>query len=430
MKRILSSQNIKISAIGSLGIKFFSAFFVLLSGVILARTLGLEGLGVYTISFTTVTLISIPVSLGLPNLITRYISKYEVENNHAAIKGLLLSSNRMIFFNTLVILVLALISYFLWWKNLSPILVRTLWISFIMIPLIALGSIRSAALRGLRFVILGQLPDTLLRNFLLCFGVSIYYLMGIKLTPDFVMIIHAIAAFIAYIVGYYFLYIKLNYKIKNINPEFHKKLWIKEAIPFSVNGGIQIVRSRITTYIIAYFGDLKAVALFDVALKGAALASFTLDALNTAIAPYIVKAFEKGSKIELQKIITKSTQLIFFSSLPVALFFILGGQSLVKVVFGEKFYGSYIPLVILCVGQLVSSICGSVGLVLSMTGNQKYYTQVNFYFMIATIILGIPFVYFMNVVGASLLVSLLLVVQNFVLLMYIKKTLKVSTTIF
>ena len=167
IKELLNSQHIKVSAIGSLAIKFLSAFFAFLSGIILARLLGLEGFGFYTLAFTTVTLLSVPVALGLPTLITRYISKYQVVEDYSAIKGLLIRTNQMVYIASLVILLIAVVSYFLWWKNLNSVLVETIWYSLMLLPLMGLGSLRAAALRGMRFIILGQLPDTLLRNFLL-----------------------------------------------------------------------------------------------------------------------------------------------------------------------------------------------------------------------------------------------------------------------
>lgn len=430
MFKLFNSQNIKVSAIGSVGIKFLSALFAFLSGVILARMLGLEGFGIYTLAFATTTLLSVPVTLGLPNLIVRLISKYEEENNEAAIKGLLRSANTIVLLSTILVFIVALLSYYFWWKNLNPALVDTIWWGLILVPLIALGSLRAAALRGLRFIILGQLPDTLLRNFLLCLGLVVFYLFEWDISPSLAMVIHIISAIIAYIVGYFFLRQKLLIKIRNITPVYYTKLWIKEAVPFSVNSGIQVVRSKAVTYLLAIFGSLEAVAIFDVASRGATLIAFTMDALNNAIAPYISVAFEKKNKIQLQNILRKTSRIILFSALPVALIFIIGGKTLISMIFGSDYENAYIPLVILCVGQLISSVCGSVGLALSMTGNQSYFMKTNIYFTVFNVLLGVPFVIYLDVVGASIVVSFILVIQNFVLLYYVRKHLDINTTIF
>jgi O-antigen/teichoic acid export membrane protein len=430
MFEFINSKNIKVSAIGSVGIKFFSALFGFLSGVLLARILGLEGFGIYTLAFTTSTLLAVPVSLGLPNLIIRYISKYEVEDNSAAIKGLLKSANTIVIFSTLLVFVIAILSYLAWWKNLDPVLVDTLWLGLILVPLIALGSLRAAALRGLRFVILGQLPDTLLRNFLLFGSLLLYYLFEWDISPSKAMLIHIFSAFAAYLVGCIFLRQKLLTSLKEIKPIFFNKLWLREAIPFSVNSGIQVIRSKAITYLLAIFGSLEAVAIFDVAIRGATLVSFTLDALNNAIAPYISKAFENNNKVQLQKILTKTSRIVFIFSLPIALTFIFGGKILVSLIFGDEYENAYVPLVILCIGQLVSSVCGSVGMALSMTGNQAYFMKTNIYFSVSNLLIGLPLIIYLDVIGASIAVSIILIIQNIVLLGYVKKRLRVNTTIF
>ena len=205
---------------------------------------------------------------------------------------------------------------------------------------------------------------------------------------------------------------------------------VKEAIPFSLNSGVQVIRSKLVTYVLAAFSSVTAVAIYDVALRGAALVAFTLDALNTAIAPHISAAFEKKDFNNLQKIITKTSRIIFAFSLPIALFFILGGDQLIVLLFGKEYRLAYIPLVILCIGQLISSLSGSVGLVLSMTGNQSYFTNSNIFITVLNIVLCIPLVKYFDVIGATIVYSFLLILQNFILLVYIKSKLKIKTMIF
>lgn len=430
MKKVLNSKGIKISSLGSLIIKFLSVFFTFLSSIVLTRILGLEGFGVYSLAYSTAILISVPVSLGLPNLITRYISKYEVENNKSAIKGLLISSNRVVLFTTFLILIIAVLSYYVWWQRLDLNFIKTLWVSFIIIPLLALSSIKSAALTGLKYIVLGQLPNTLLRNFLIFTVFLYFYILDLELRAYEAMLIHALAALISYAVGAYFLHIKLLKKVKKIKPTFNRKVWIKEAIPFSLNGGIQVIRTKAINYVLVVFGSFEAVAIFDVATRGAGLVSFTLGALNSAIAPYISSAYESNNQVRLQNILRKSSRVILFSSLPIALLFMLGGESLIALVFGNEYKHAFIPLFILCVGKLISAICGSVGLVLSMTGRQSFLTKVNFYSMLINVILGIPLVKYFDVNGASVIISLVLIIQNITLYFYVKKTMGVSTTVF
>tara|TARA_Y100000815_G_scaffold84801_1_gene73512 strand:- start:25577 stop:26869 length:1293 start_codon:yes stop_codon:yes gene_type:complete len=428
--QFFSNKDIKISSIGSISIKFAAAFFGFLNGVLLARFLSLEGLGVYVLVFSTVTLLSVPTTLGLPNLLIRYISKYEVLNQFALVKGLLIKSNLIATYITLLVYLLAFVSYFFWWGSYDKMLVETIFYGLLLLPLLSYGSLRSAALKGLRYVILADLPESLLRSLIFSILLLTAQLSGYNLSPKLAMIYQLIAAFIAFVIGYLFLNEKLLKNLKGIRPLYDSKVWIKESIPFSINAAIQIIRTRLLIYLLAIFGSIEAVALFEVATKGANLVSFILNALNSAISPYISKSFEEGNLVYLQKILKVSARIIFVFSLPIALIFIIGGRSLLMYIFGNEYAGSYIPLVILCLGQLVSALTGSVGLLLNMTGHQKYFSRSNLWMLLLNVIFSIPFIVVYDVSGAAFVFSALLVLQNIILYLFVKRRLNLNTTVF
>ena len=191
-----------------------------------------------------------------------------------------------------------------------------------------------------------------------------------------------------------------------------------------------MVKTKLLLYVLAVFGTIEAVAIFEVALRGANLVSFTLDALNRAIAPYISSTFEKGNMETLQRIIKKTGRIIFISSLPVAVLFIVGGSNLIEWIFGENYGTSYIPLVILCIGQLVSALVGPVGLLLNMTGRQAVFSKSNVVALLTNIILGIVLVIYYDVIGAAIIYALVVIIQNFYLLFYAKRHLKINTSVF
>ncbi|MCH7785013.1 MAG: oligosaccharide flippase family protein [Bacteroidetes bacterium] len=428
--KVFNSKQIRTAAIGSLIVKFLSALFALINGVLLANLLTVKDFGIYILALTTITIISIPVSLGLPNLITRYISKYEVNKNIAAIKGILIRSNQLVLLTSLLAFIIAFLLYIIWWKNYPENVVSTFWYAFLLMPLLVFGSLRAAALRGLKFIILGQLPETFLRNIFLTFSLLVAIFYDINMSPHMAMILHGIAAALAFIIGYLFLKRKLLTRLKNITPVFKNKLWFKETIPFSITSGVQVIKTKLLTFILVIFGSLEAVAIFDIAMRGATLVSFTLDALNTAISPYLSSAFEQNKKETLQRIVTKSARIIFVFSLPVALIFIFFGKSILELLFAKAYVISYIPLVILCIGQLVNSLTGSVGTVLNMTGNQKYFSKIQIQMMILSALLSVPLIIYYSVIGAALTFSFVIISQNIILVILVRKKLKINTTIY
>ena len=99
-------------------------------------------------------------------------------------------------------------------------------------------------------------------------------------------------------------------------------------------------------------------------------------------------------------------------------------------IFGNEYAVAYFPLLILCIGQLVSAMVGSVGTLLSMTGNQKVFSNSNVIMLIINMILGVPLIMIWDEIGAALLFSAILIIQNYILLKYVQKNLNINTSIF
>ncbi len=389
----------------------------------------IENYGYYVLALAVVTILSVPTSLGLPNLLVRYVSKYQVENKWGEIKGLLRLANKLVFFSFFIVFLISVILYFFWWNVYSDVLKDAIWVGFGILIFSGLSAIRAAALRGLHYIVLGQLPDTLLKNFLIFIGVLTYFYLDLKITPMIAIIIYFIAVVISYFVGFLLLNKLLLVKLKNVTTISENKFWIREALPFTINGSVQVIRSKLVTFILAAFGSVESVAIYDIALRGGALVSFTLDAMNTAIAPHISSSYQKGDKIVLQNILTKSSRIVFLTAIPTTLIFVFGGSFVISTLFGEEYINSYIPLVIICLGQLLSSTIGPVGIVLSMTGNMSYFTRNNIYVTIFNVLFSFPFIYFWDVEGAAILYSLLLIIQNCMLFIYLKKKLNINSSI-
>ncbi len=392
--------------------------------------LSVKDFGIYVLAFTTVTVITIPVSLGLPHLLTRYISKYEITKEWEAMKGLLIRSNQFVLLTSILAGAIAFLLYLVWWKQYPINTVATFWYAFLLLPLLVFGALRSAALRGLKYVVLGQMPDTFLRNLFFTIPLVVVFFTDKDLTPQIAMLYHAGAAAIAFLIGYVFLKKKLLDRLKGIRPVYKNRQWLKEATPFSVISGVQVVKSKLLTYVLAIFGSVEAVAIFDVAMRGAALVSFTVDALNMAISPYISSAFERKQTESMQRIVKKTARLVFVLSLPIALVFIFGGKWIIGLLFGTEYEISYIPIVILCLGHIINTIVGPIAAVLNMTSNQQYLSKNQIQMMVVSAALSVPFIHFWDVEGAALVFSIVLVLQDILLVLFIRKKLKIDPTIF
>jgi len=170
------------------------------------------------------------------------------------------------------------------------------------------------------------------------------------------------------------------------------------------------------------------VGFFRVAQRGAMLIPFGLQAVNMAIAPTISDLYTKGQMQQLQHVVTKSARAILAYALPVALILMLGGFWLIPFVFGQDFAPASWPLVILCAGQLFNAAMGSVGIVLTMSQNERLTAKGVSIAAVANIMLNSFLVPMWGVVGAALATSISLVIWNVLLVIWLFQRLGIITT--
>ena len=133
-------------------------------------------------------------------------------------------------------------------------------------------------------------------------------------------------------------------------------------------------------------------------MQGATLVSFVLISINMVLAPIISGLYTQGKLHQLQRLITISARGILFLTLPLVLFLLIGGHWILSFLFGAEFGLGANALRILCAGQLINAVTGSVGIILNMTGHEKYAVR------------GVAVA-----AGANIALNLLLIPRNLVL---------------
>jgi len=120
------------------------------------------------------------------------------------------------------------------------------------------------------------------------------------------------------------------------------------------------------------FRSTQEVGVYNVALRISMMTSITLMAINTIAAPKFAELWGKGDIKGLAKVAQQSTKLIFWTSFPILLLFLIF-PSFILGIFGEEFKSGTLALVILALGQFLNAISGSVGYILMMTGHQRFH---------------------------------------------------------
>lgn len=344
----------------------------LLLTVTLARVLGPENYGVYVFVFSLITVLSLPVKMGLPTLILRETARADQAGDGALMFGIWRWSDQaMCVMNFGILLAVVVYLLFADYPADSTRISSLLW-ALPLIPLIAFAEAKSAAVRGLRWLFLGGAPDKIVRPVLLSGAVLFLYpLSPIQFDAKQVYILHAFVAGLTLGLIWWIL-ARIKPSISGFEtPSRRTRSWIAAILPLAAIAGLQMVSHNTDILMLGWLASDKEVGIYRVAWSGANIALFGLITANLVLQPYFARAWQAGDASRMQKLATVGARLSTATALPVLIVFWLGGTWLLTLVFGDEYTGAFYALMVLCLSQTVSALFGSVGNLLTMAGREK-----------------------------------------------------------
>lgn len=357
--------------IGSLFVKAASMGLTLATAVVLARALGAEGYGVYSFVFAIAALLATPAQLGLPTLLVRETANARVAGDDRLMRGVWLWAGGLALRASVVLMLIgAVVAAVL--AGRETVGLGTLWAwSLLLIPLVALGNIRGAALQGLGRVVVGQAPEHLVRPALFVLFCLVVWGLAGGLTPTNAMIAHVAAAALAFAFGALVLH-RAAPRGATASPDAAtRKRWLHAVIPMAIVAGMQMTNLYVGVITLGLLGDAEAVGVFRVVVQGATLVGAGMTAINAASAPHFARLHAQGDRRALQRAATWSARASLATALLIALpLMVMAGPAL-GLVFGDEFRVGGSALIWVASGQLVSAALGPVGYLLMMCGGER-----------------------------------------------------------
>ena len=145
---------------------------------------------------------------------------------------------------------------------------------------------------------------------------------------------------------------------------------LKLAFPMLLTSSFALLMTWVDVLMIGSMMHEEDVGLYSVAVRLAMLTSLGLISINTIAGPLFVESYTKRDMKVFERVVRNSTRMIMLVSLPV-LGVLLLFPNYVLGIFGPEFLAAKAALTWLVLGQFVNSVCGSVGLVLQMTGGER-----------------------------------------------------------
>lgn len=412
--------------VGSFGVVGASRLLQLASAVILARLLPASGYGIYATSLAVVTLLGVPTMFGLPTMLVRFVAAYELREDWARLRGVLGWASRAGFGVALTLAVAAAIVVRLAGPRLGDGMEAALLISLALLPVLTMIAIPASALRGLRHVVLGQVPMSLLLPgafvaFLLVWATAVQH--DVHVTAAVAVGARVACAVVAMAAGAALLASRLPAAVRSAVAEVDHAEWLRAAFPLLLFGGLQVINTRTDILMLALLKGATATGIYQAASRGADLAVFGLMVVNVAIQPTVARLHAAGDTVRLQRLVTSAARAATAVALPTAVAFVAAGGPILRAVFGAEYGQGAGVLAVLAAAQVVNAGMGSVGLILNMTGHERLAAQGMSAGAAANVLLNLALIPLWGTTGAAIATALSLILWNVVQGVHVRRRL-------
>lgn len=418
----LRGELVRGGAVGFI-VRILAVLAGLFSSVVLARVLGPSGYGVYAYALAIVSILTLPVQMGLPTLVIRETARAAATGDWPLIRGMWIWASRVILLASAGLI--GAVAFWLWRVDvLEPDQAKTLAWGLPLIPLLAIAAVRGAALLGLRKIFWSTFPDQVFRPVLLACMVAAAALAG-AVDAATAMALYVIAAAAAFIIGTIALWRARPEKLRQTRQYQTKgKEWLQALVPLSLIVGSQIINQNTDLLILGIFRSSEEVGHYRVALSINTLMVFGLVAVYFVIQPYLVNAHALGQHHRLQKLVSAAAAIstIFGFFALIAIWVV--GKPVINLLFGSGFTPAHAPLVVLSIAGLIHAIFGMAGGTLTMTGKERLILRVSAVAALANIIGNVVLIPKYGMIGAASATALSItfaeITKYFVALRYVR----------
>jgi O-antigen/teichoic acid export membrane protein len=352
---------------GNLGLNGATFAFNFIIALLLSRLLGPEGFGAYAFAVAWAMLLAVPALLGLPSLVVREIAAQRVRADWGLIRGLIRRANQSVLAASLLVsLTVGGTFALLGWPD--PPLFKPTLVGLALVPLVAVISIRQAAMQGFGAVVRGRVPEALVAPLVtIAFILVLEASFATGISASDAVGAYVLAAALTALLGGYLLRRTLPRVVRGAVSRYDTRVWLLAARPIFLTSGIEAVSLQAGTILTGALAGSEEAGIFSVAMRISAFLPFLFLAAVPPMMPAISELYERGELDRLQRLVTRGARAVFLISLPLTAFVLVFAEPILALL-GEDFRVGATALRILCLGQFVNIATGFVRMILIMVG--------------------------------------------------------------
>ncbi len=404
--------------------------------VLLARIMGTSQYGIFTYVLSWVVVLQLLGLFGLPQTVIRFAPAYKAQHRLGLLRGLLQWTNVVALIASVSVACLACIVVSAIPENMLSrtsdnfLNLRTaFYIGAVSLPFIAFGSLRIQTLRafgaGALSVALLKAVRPLVMIALLIFST----ILEIPITSSIGIGLHLLTFFVLGLIATQQIRLRMPVDLRFKTPVYRKRIWVGMAVPSIFVAGMSVVLNSTDRIMIGYMLGTDDAGIYSASTQTAQLVTFGLVAVNAILGPMISAMHSAGKILELQRLLFLAAWTVFTWNVLGSIVLLLFGP-FVLALFGPAFGIGYMPMIIMLLSQTINVVCGSVGLLLSMTGHQSKVAKVLFFAAALNVTLNFFLIPAYGMNGAALSTAISMIFWNVIMLFIVHYSLHLNPTIF
>ena len=361
------------SLLGSAGLRIANAGLGFAVAVVLARTLGADGYGLYSTAFVIASVCAIVVQFGMPNLVMRETATAAVSEDWEHMRAVWRWAGRGAAVFSLAVLAIGALVLFVLRDGMGTEQLWTYALALGLVPLLAFGALRAGALRGLQHVVLAQVPEMIVKPGVML-ALALMLGLAVPAKPSSAMAMQLAAVGLAFALGAVFLWQRRPFQLRGMKTwesVATGPLW-KAALTMALAAGMNQINNYADILMIGLFWPAEEVGLYRVAYQISMLCAFGLQITSVVFSPTYAQLYRQGNVQKLQILLTRSALFSTGIALLLALPWLFSGRLLTTWLFGPDFAASWAPTMILVVAQIMNASFGPIGMLMNMTGFERY----------------------------------------------------------
>ena len=363
-----TAQKIAKESIISFSGIFYGSINRYLYSALLARWVGPEYLGIYSMANAIMLISEVLSKMGMETGVMRFVSRLDPEKDNDKISEIIASAIKMCaLFSLFFMIVLISCSSYIVSNILSEksLMVSVLIVFAISIPFNASTLVAAAATQGYKKLKYKSMvtqfinPTILLVSMIIC-----YWFFSAESALMFPMLITGIAGCIA-------MFQPLKYlsgirRQQIIKTKFNYDL-LKFSYPFMFVIILQTFMHWMDILMLGYFTNASTVGLYHPAARTAGLLQALLMSFISIYAPMISQFHSEKNLLKMNQTYKMVSRWLLVFSIPISIMFILFPENILSL-FGKEYISSSNVLIILTIATLLQAIFGAASPTLGMSG--------------------------------------------------------------